>query len=82
MNLVINKNTNYYITMKTQYVIIILVLLFASIMMLHRILTLYKQDCKHKNDIVHKTINNGNAQLITDIIYITLLIIVSTVTIK
>jgi len=66
--------------MKNHYVIIILILLFLSTVMLHRILTLYKQECKHKNDIVHKSINNGYAQTITDVIYVTLLIIVSTVT--
>ena len=66
--------------MKKHYVIIILILLFSSTIMLHRILTLYKQECKHKNDIVHKSINNGNAQTITDVIYIILLIMVSTAT--
>lgn len=61
--------------MKAPYIIIICVLVLASLIMAHNILTLYKQECRTPNKNIHKKINNGEAKLVSDVLYIILVII-------
>lgn len=63
--------------MKQRYIVIICVLIFANLIMSHNIMTLYKQECKTKNKNIHKKINNGDIKLVSDMLYITLVIIVA-----
>lgn len=69
--------------MEHKYKIIILVLTIASLIMAYNILTLYRQEYKTNNKKIHKKIhkkiNNGDIILISDIIYILLVILVSLV---